>query len=77
MVRKIGSGHEYNESSSVVSIMPALRHGGREFNGRRENATVDTGSMQENIRLGFTSRTCTSLWERTDYGMQLHTATLP
>jgi hypothetical protein len=39
--------------------------------------TVDTGSMLEPIRRGFTSRTCTSLWERMGYGMQLHTATLP
>ncbi len=38
--------------------------------------TAAIGSMQEHIRRGFTSKTCTSLWERMGYGMQLHTVTL-
>ncbi len=39
--------------------------------------TADTGSMLDPTRRGSTSRTCTSLWERMAYGMQLPTATLP
>ena len=39
--------------------------------------TAAIGSTLEHIHRGFTSRTCTSLWDRMGYGMQLHTVTLP
>ena len=35
------------------------------------------GFTLERIRRGFTSRTCTSLWDRMGYGMQVHTVTHP
>jgi hypothetical protein len=38
--------------------------------------TAAIGSMQERILRGFTSRTCTSFWERMGCDMQLHIATL-
>ena len=61
-----------------MTIMPALKRMVVAFTmGVGITLTVDTGSMLEPIRRGFTSRTCTSLWERMGYGMQLHTATLP
>jgi hypothetical protein len=38
--------------------------------------TAAIGSTLERIRRGSTSKMCTSLWDRMDYGMQLHTAIL-
>ena len=75
--QKDSRGHEYNESrfgrdhharfeENVVAFTTAVG----------STPPVDTGSMLESIRSGFTSRRCTSLWGRTGYGMQLHTTTL-
>ena len=78
MVRKIVMGTSTALASSVLTIMPTSL--------QPEDAyTMDVGSILmaaigstlERIRRGFTSRTCTSLWDRMGYGMQLHTVTHP
>jgi hypothetical protein len=77
MVRKIVAAMSTARADLDVSIMPALKRMVAALTtGVGNTLTVDTGSMLEPIRRGFTSRTCTSLWERTAYGMQLHTAIL-
>ena len=78
MVRKIVAATSTTKVGLAVIIMPALNRMVVAFTtGVGSTLTVDTGSMLEPIRRGFTSRTCTSLWERMGYGMQLHTTTLP
>jgi outer membrane biosynthesis protein TonB len=70
-------GHESTKVILVLTIMPALRKMvGATTTDAGSTLTAAIGSMQEHIRRGFTSRTCTSFWERMGYGMQLHTATL-
>src|ERR1035441_6153915 len=77
MVRKIGTDTNTTKVILALTIMPALRQVvGANTTDARSTLTAAIGSMQEHIRRGFTSRTCTSLWERMGYGTQLHTVTL-
>jgi len=77
MVRKIGTDTNTTKVILVRTIMPALRQVvGANTMDAGSTLTAAIGSMQQHIRRGFTSRTCTSLWERMGCGMQLHTVTL-
>ena len=77
MVRKIGTDTNTTKVILVLTIMPALRQVvGANSTDAGSTLTAAIGSMLEHIRGGFTSRTCTSLWERMGYGMRLHTVTL-
>lgn len=77
MVRKTSTDTNTTKVILVVTIMPALRQVvGANTTDAGSTLTAAIGSMQEHIRRGFTSKTCTSLWERMGYGMQLHTVTL-
>lgn len=77
MVRKTSTDTNTTKVILVVTIMPALRQVvGANTTDAASTLTAAIGSMQEHIRRGFTSKTCTSLWERMGYGMQLHTVTL-
>ena len=70
-------GHEYNESHFGPNHHARFEESGGALTGNVGNTlTAAIGSMQEHIRRGFTSGTCTSLWERMGYGMQWHTMTL-
>ena len=77
MVRKIGTDTNITKVVLVLTITPALRKTvGATTAHAGSTLTAAIGSMQEHIRHGFTSGTCTSLWDRMGYGMQLHTVTL-
>ena len=77
MVRKIGTDTNTTKVVLVLTIMPALRKTvGATTTDAGSTLTAAIGSMQEHIQRGFTSRTCTSLWERMGYGMQWRTITL-
>ncbi len=78
MVRKIIAATCTVKAGLDASIMPALKR-------MAVASTMGVGIFLrwilvlcgEPIRLGFTGKRCTSSWERTGYGMQLHTTTLP
>ena len=75
--QKDSRGHEYSTSKFGPDHHARfVATGGRYIMDGGSTPTAAIGSMQEHIRRGFTSRTCTSLWERMGYGMQLHTVTL-
>ena len=75
--QKDNRGHEYSESRFGREHHARFEeNGGRFYNGRREYSYGGYWFYAEPIRLGFTGRRCTSLWERTGYGMQSHTTTL-
>ena len=77
MVRKIVVDMNTARANLVLTIMTvSLQPGGAYIMDVGSILTAAIGSMQEHIRRGFTSKMCTSLWERMGYGMQLHTATL-
>ena len=77
VVRKINTDTNTTKVILAPTIMDALRQVvGANITDAGNTLTVAIGSMQEHIRRGFTSRTCTSLWERMGYGMQLHMVTL-
>jgi hypothetical protein len=77
VVRKIGMDTNTTKVILVPTIMDALRQMvGASITDAGNTLMAAIGSMQEHIRRGFTSRTCTSLWERMGYGMRLHTVTL-
>ena len=77
MVRRIGTDTNTTKVVLVLTIMPALKKTvGATTTDAESTLTAAIGSMQEHIRRGFTSRTCTSFWERTGSGMQWHTMTL-
>src|SRR5580700_12129339 len=77
MVRKIGTDTNTTKVVLAVTIMPALRKMvGATTRDVGNTLTAAIGSMQEHIRCGFTSGTCTSSWERMGYGMPWRTMTL-
>ena len=76
-VRKIATDTNITKVILVLTIMPASRKmAGATTTDAASTLTAAIGSMQGHIRRGFTSRTCTSLWERMGYGMQWPPATL-
>ena len=77
MVRKIVAGMNTARVNLVLTIMPAsLQLGDAYIMDVGSILSAAIGSTREHIRRGFTSKMCTSLWDRMDYGMQLHTVTL-
>ncbi len=77
MVRKISTDTNITKVVLVLTITPALRKTvGANTAHAGSTLTAAIGFMQEHIRHGFTSGTCTSLWDRMGYGMQLHMGTL-
>ena len=76
-VRRTGRDTNITKVDLVLIIMPVLRKTVGAITTDAENTlTAAIGSMQEHIRHGFTSMTCTSFWERMGSGMQWHTMTL-
>jgi len=77
MARKIVADMNTARVNLVLTTMPAsFQPGDACIMDVGSILSAAIGSMQEHIRRGFTSKMCTSLWDRMDYGMQLHTVTL-
>jgi len=77
MVRKIVADmNTARVDLALTIILASLKPGDANSMDVGSFLTAAIGSMRERTRRGSTSKMFTSLWDRTDYGMQLHTAIL-